>query len=114
MVHLIKIKEIAFQKNIKLTELAWLVGITNPGLHHLIKSNSTSIQTLQKIADALEVPIETFFRLGDEEGNGYSNETLLQIHAAEIKERIEYTQRLEEIISLQRDLITFLKNNQKP
>lgn len=114
MVHLNKILKISIQKRIGIKQIARDMNLNASTIYRMINTNNGTIQTLQSIADALEVPIETFFRVEDEEGNGYSNETLLQIHAAEIKERIEYTQRLEEIISLQRDLITFLKNNQKP
>lgn len=61
MANLIKIKEICNRKNITLKELALKVGITEMGLQRIIKTNSTKVDTIEKIAKELNVPIETFF-----------------------------------------------------
>lgn len=61
MVNLLKIKDICNRKNITLKELAIKVGITEMGLQRIMKTNSTKVDTLEKIAKALEVPVLIFF-----------------------------------------------------
>lgn len=60
--NLLIIKEIARKKNISLVELAKRIGMTNPALHKMISENSTKVDTLEKIAEVLEVPITFFFQ----------------------------------------------------
>lgn len=57
--HLIKI--LAEKKNITITELANMTGITEQQIHLIARTNSTKIQTLEKIARALDVPVTIFF-----------------------------------------------------
>ena len=61
MANLFKIKEIARAKRISIKNLAENVGITEQGLQKLIRDNSTKVETLEKIAHELEVPIGYFF-----------------------------------------------------
>lgn len=56
-----KIKELAKHKNISLKSLAELSGISEQGMHKLLRTNSTSIETLETIAGVLEVPVSIFF-----------------------------------------------------
>jgi len=66
MANLLKIKEIALEKNISLKDIANYVGITQTGLSKIMRENSTKTTTLEKIALKLKVPVSVFF----EEGNG--------------------------------------------
>lgn len=77
------IKILAVQKKISLSEVASKVGITPQGLNKIIRSGSTSPETLEKIAVALGVPVSTFFDEGstdiflignDSPGAGKGNE----------------------------------------
>lgn len=61
MVNLIKIKELAKDNNITIKSLASQVGITEQGLHKMIKDNSASAETLDKIAQVLNVFPAIFF-----------------------------------------------------
>lgn len=61
MANLQIIRDLAFSKKIKLAEIAAKCDITQQGLNALINSNSTKVETLEKIAKVLNVPISTFF-----------------------------------------------------
>lgn len=61
MANLHKIKDLAKQKNLTLKALADLSGISEQGLHKILRLNSTSIETLESIANALNVPVSIFF-----------------------------------------------------
>lgn len=63
MVNLQKIKTIAKEKKITLRELAKKAEISEPALYQLLRNNSTTIDTLSKIADVLGVDIRVFFGL---------------------------------------------------
>ena len=60
MYNLKLIKSIANSKNISLQSIADNVGITPTGLSKIIRTNSTSTKTLTKIANILDVPVQTF------------------------------------------------------
>ena len=60
-VNLSKIKDIAEARRIPMTKVAEAAGITPTGLSHLMRVNSTRVDTLEKIADFLGVPITEFF-----------------------------------------------------
>lgn len=69
------IKVIASRKQMSLTDLAAKLGMTYVGLSKLIRENSTTVTTLEKIAEALNVPIHFFF-MSEEEMNGYKDFSL--------------------------------------
>jgi len=56
----VRIKEVCRQRGITITQLAAKLGIRQVTLSRTITGNPT-IETLQKIADALGVPIASFF-----------------------------------------------------
>lgn len=64
MVNLLKIRTIAKGKKISMRELATAVGITEAGLYGLMSKNSTKVETLEKIAIYLKIPVSTFFEEG--------------------------------------------------
>ena len=64
MVNLLKIKDLAKAKNISLKQLADMVGLSEQGLHRLLRQNSTTIDTLERISAILEVSPVVFFDEG--------------------------------------------------
>lgn len=65
MANLQKIKELARQKNLTLREVAANAGITQQALSKIIRVNSATIDTAEKIAAALEVSPAEFFKETD-------------------------------------------------
>lgn len=61
MANLLIIKQLAKQKGITLKTLATRVNLTEQGLHKAISANSTSIDTLERIAAQLDVSPHVFF-----------------------------------------------------
>lgn len=61
MANLQIIKDIAERKSMSIRELAERVGIKENQIHVMCRTNSTKIDTLEKIAKVLEVPISEFF-----------------------------------------------------
>jgi len=63
-----RIKELLREKKCSITELADKIGIQRETLSRIINGASTSSDTLQKIADALEVPISELFEHPKQDG----------------------------------------------
>lgn len=61
MVNLQKIKDFAEKKKISIRELAEKVGLKENQIHVMCRTNSTKIDTLEKIAYALGVSVSCFF-----------------------------------------------------
>lgn len=61
MANLNLIRTIASEKKIQLKEISEKVGLTPGGLQNIMSQNSTKIETLEKIADVLGVPVTVFF-----------------------------------------------------
>lgn len=55
------IKEIAWQRNVSIKNLAEMVGLSENGLHRLIRDNNTKMDTIEKIAKSLDAPLEYFY-----------------------------------------------------
>lgn len=59
----LRIKEIAKEKKVSISALASMVGITQPNLSNIVNDKSKpSLETLEKIADALDVHITELFK----------------------------------------------------
>lgn len=56
-----KIRVLARQKEISLKKLSEELGITEQGLSKIIKNNSTSSDTIEKLCDYFKVPASFFF-----------------------------------------------------
>ena len=56
-----KITEVLADKHLSVPQLAQKIGMSKRGLYVGIKENSLRIDTLEKIADALEVTVTVFF-----------------------------------------------------
>ncbi len=59
----IRIQELCKEKNITVNRLSTLCGITQSTLSNIIsgRNNSTTISTIKKICDGLEITIQEFF-----------------------------------------------------
>lgn len=64
MANLVKIKDLANQKNITLKSIAEQIGMTQQGLHKIIRNGSTNTETLEKISTILGVSSSVFFDEG--------------------------------------------------
>lgn len=61
MAQLQYIKSIAQARQISIEQLAEQVGIKSQAIHLMVRTGSTRIETLEKIADVLKVPCKIFF-----------------------------------------------------
>lgn len=58
---MLRVKEIAKEKKLSIADVAKRMGIQAPALSRIINGSNTTTDTLQKIADALEVSISELF-----------------------------------------------------
>lgn len=61
MANLQRIKDIAERQNVSIRDLAERVGIKENQIHVMCRTNSTKIDTLERIARVLGVPMSEFF-----------------------------------------------------
>lgn len=61
MANLFKIKDLAENRKISIRDLAERVGLKENQIHVMCRTNSTKIETLEKIAHELNVPVAYFF-----------------------------------------------------
>jgi len=80
MANLQKIKVIAKERGITISELAEQLGMTPQAVHLMVRENSTKTDTLERVAQILQVPITVFF---DEE-----KETIKQTQNGESGNRL--------------------------
>lgn len=59
----LRIKELCCEKNITVNKLSTICGITQSTLNNIIsgRNNSTTISTIKKICDGLDISIQEFF-----------------------------------------------------
>jgi transcriptional regulator with XRE-family HTH domain len=58
---MLRVKEIAKEKGLSIADVSNRMGIKAPALSRIINGSNTTTDTLQKIADALEVTIPDLF-----------------------------------------------------
>lgn len=61
MANLLKIKELLKERKMTIKSFSADIGMTEQGLQKLIRDNSTKIETLELIAEKLNVSISVFF-----------------------------------------------------
>lgn len=61
MANLLVIKQLLKERNISIRDFSKELGITEQGLQKLIRENSTKVETLELIAQKLNVSISVFF-----------------------------------------------------
>lgn len=66
-----KIKNLSRIKGLSIRQLCLKIDMTESGLNRALKNNSVKIDTIQRIADVFEVPIQYFFSDTDEMPNFY-------------------------------------------
>lgn len=89
----LKIREIMESKDIKVSSLAETVGITRANMSNIVNGKSTpSLDTLERIATALNVDITDLFKKNDsgEDVNGYIKVkgTVYEIHSFDDLENV--------------------------
>lgn len=89
----LKIREIMESKDIKVSSLAETVGITRANMSNIVNGKSTpSLDTLDRIATALNVDITELFKKNDsgEYVNGYIKVkgTVYEIHSFDDLEKV--------------------------
>lgn len=59
----LRIKELCYEKGITLNKLSTICGITQSTLNNIIsgRNNSTTVSTVKKICDGLEITVRDFF-----------------------------------------------------
>lgn len=92
MINLLRIRDIAKEKNVTIAELAGHLGVTPQGLQKMIRENRMEVSLLMKVIDKLEVPLETFvsmYREGREARVGSDIVTSSELHLKEYTGHIE-------------------------
>lgn len=92
MVNLGKIKKMATERGITLESLSQKAGISPQAMSRIMRTNSTSIDTLEKIAEALGVSPAVFFES--------ETSSPLNHDDAHAKHQSCHTERKTDIISL--------------
>lgn len=122
MANLQKIKDIAENKGVSVRDLAERVGIKENQIHVMCRTNSTKIDTLERIAHVLNVSISEFFDDTIESGDiikgdnnqlnkqgahdNYNNSSVLGNNTLLLKERVK---SLEMIVCEKDERIKTLK-----
>lgn len=66
IIRLENVKMFSRKRNMTLSALADKIGMTYVGLSKLIRENTTTITTIQKIANCLDIPVQALFMSEDE------------------------------------------------
>ncbi len=82
MAKLHKIRDLCDSRKLSLKELAEKIGLTQSGIQYIFKENNTKVDTLEKIAKALEVPASIFF------DDGTPEDLILRLKTLEEEKRI--------------------------
>jgi len=61
MLYISRIRKLIDDNNLTVKGLAEKIGVSEPGLHNMLRTFDMKVSTLQKIADYFEVPITYFF-----------------------------------------------------
>jgi len=91
MADLTIIRDVCKEQGITLKKLAEKLSISEPGLQRIIKSNSTKIETLEKIAEILDIQLSEFFygRIDEKDKNFVPNEYIISYIAHIAGDRAE-------------------------
>jgi transcriptional regulator with XRE-family HTH domain len=87
-----KIEQLRKEKNVKQTDIAQAIGFTVSGYQKAIQANDFKVSTLEKIAEALEVPVTYFFE--DSGDKHFLSEIFLpfkDVKSKEFKEAMQTT-----------------------
>jgi len=101
------IKQIAEQKEITFKSLCAKIGVTEAGLHQMIRNESMRIDVLEKISNAFSVPVSTFFGDGQGEQSGNINSTIISANHGKINYQAETESLKKEINQLKKDNLLY-------
>lgn len=134
MPNLLKIKEIAEAQGISIRALADAIGVKENQIHVMVRTNSTKIETLEKIANTLHVPVAVFFNERIDEkaqtnigngqqmgGGGLQQQSLPNQSEHDelirLREEVKYLKQQladrDNIINTKQEMIDLLKSTQK-
>lgn len=65
---MLRVKELAKEKGLTIADVAKRMGILPPALSRIINGSNTTVETLQRIADALDTTIPNLFEKEDVSG----------------------------------------------
>lgn len=113
MPNLQRIKDIAESQGLSIRALAEAVGLKENQIHVMVRSNSTKIETLEKIANVLHVPVALFFNEQVENksqllvGNGQ------QMGGGGLQQHTTYNQEEHDEVIRLREEVKYLKELMK-
>ena len=93
-----------------LKELSERLGMTQNGLQHILNTNTTKIDTLEKIAETLNVSIGTFFL---DTNSDFTNNKELKLLHDRIKELEYQLMEKRELISFYKEKLNEMKLTKK-
>jgi len=64
-----RIKKLIDGRKLTIRDFAGKIGVSEPGIHNMFRSQDMKVSTLQKIADFFEVPVTYFFDDEDDARN---------------------------------------------
>lgn len=104
MANLLIIKDLADKKNISLKDLALQLGITPDGLQKIMKRNSTTTETVEKLAQIFGVQAGIFFEGYNTAnqlitGNGNTASVFGNIAAEEMSNKNKEIEHLKDLLA---------------
>lgn len=108
-----KIKKILKAKGISQADLGRLINKERSNVTNLLRSDNMGVQTLRQIAEALDVPVSSFF---DDNPPQQLNEPLEPYHKKTNKEKelsSENEKLKNELLDMQKQVIELMKKQAK-
>lgn len=117
----LRIKEICEHNNISIAELGRMIGVTKSSIHTILSNGNPSLSTLDKIANALKIPVWQLFvspkdlekkeltALIEHKGQFYKATTLEELKVAVFRLCDKNNaERIEEAVKIMREI--FIRN----
>lgn len=114
MANLLIIKDLLKQRKISIRDFAAELGMTEQALQLLIRKNSTKIETLELIAQKLNIPVASFFEENIESKTTSSKPQVpSEFVEALFEERMRHDEMNAELIRQNGKLIQLLEESKK-
>lgn len=115
MANLSIIRELSIKKNISLKALSDKLEISEHGLQRIMRTNSTKIETLEKISKVLDVPVSIFFG----EKKKYFTQMSVFLYSPLVSIAIDQHEKISDKLNLLKDyyiweIFNIYKNRQIP
>lgn len=117
MANLQIIKSLCEQRLISIDQLGEKIGLKRGAIYKMMTENSTKIETLEKISNVLDVPVNIFFdqdtTLITNPNNPKNQNSMISPESIEnlIRQNGELVKQVSEMIAMQGDLIEMQKLN---